>query len=191
VLDPLQGRRAWVERRLRDHRRGVRLLRRPRRRDAGDPRLCYRDWSAVDYDLSQLDKVDLDDPELLWRSNPALGTRLSEEWIQTVERPQMSDVGYARERLCLWPPEPTTSANDVLDPAQWERLADPASQVVGDVSLMVAATLDRRWSSIGLYGRRTDGLGHLELIDHREGTGWVVERLVELRDRYQPVGIGR
>ena len=170
---------------------GLPMYRLRKRAMAGDPRLCYRDWSAVDRDLSQLDQVDLDDERLVEVSNPALHTgRMSMEWIQTVERPQMSAVGYARERLCLWPPEPTTSANDVLDPKQWERLADPASRVAGDVALMIAATRDLRWASIGLYGRRADSLGHIEIIDHREGIGWVVERIVGLRGKYAPVGIG-
>lgn len=170
---------------------GLPMYRLRRRALSGDPRLCYRDWSALDLDLSQLDRVDLDDPRLIERSNPALYTgRMSMEWIRTVERGQMSTAGYARERLCLWPPEPTTSANDVLDPKQWGRLADPTSRVVGDVALMIAATRDLRWASIGLYGHRVDGLGHIELIDHREGIGWVVKRIVELRDKYEPVGIG-
>lgn len=158
---------------------------------AGDPRLCYRDWSAVDKDLSQLDEVDLDDPELIGRSNPALGTpRMDLHWIQTVERTTMSPTGYARERLCLWPPEPTTAANDVLDPKQFGRLADPESQLVGDLALMVSMTLDRRWTTVGIYGLRADGLGHIEVIDHREGMSWVVPRLVELRDKYEPIGVG-
>jgi hypothetical protein len=170
---------------------GLPMYRLRKRAHAGDPRLCYRDWSALDKDLSQLADVDLDDPELVRRSNPALDTgRMSMEWIQTVERPQMSAVGYARERLCLWPPEPTTLANDVLDPEQWAARADPTSQVDGDVAIAIAVTLDRRWSSIGLYGRRADGLGHLELIDHREGTDWVVARVAELCGRYSPVGVG-
>jgi hypothetical protein len=170
---------------------GLPMYRLRKRAAAGDPRLCYRDWSAVDKDLSQLDDVDLNDPDLVRRSNPALDSgRMSMEWIHTVERPQMSNVGYARERLCLWPPEPTTLANDVLDPGQWASRADPDSRVVGDVAIAIAVTLDRRWSSIGLYGRRSDGLGHIELIDHREGTDWVVDRVVELCGRHGPVGVG-
>ena len=34
-----------------------------------------------------------------------------------------------------------------------------------------------------------DGLAHVELVDHRPGTGWVAERLHELTERHSPTAV--
>ena len=50
----------------------------------------------------------------------------------------------------------------------------------------------RRRSSAGsivVAGRRTDGLLHTEVVDHRPGTGWMVQRLVEVCAKWQPVAV--
>lgn len=155
----------------------------------GDPTLCYRDWAACDATLDDLSGVDLDDRMLWQRSNPALGIRLSADWIANTERKQMTPIGFARERLCLWPPTPKTLMNAVLDPAAWAGLLDVGSRIDGGMALAVDVTPDRSWGSIAVYGLRADGLGHAELVEHRRGTDWIVARTVELRDRHDPVAI--
>jgi hypothetical protein len=39
---------------------------------------------------------------------------------------------------------------------------------------------------IAVGGRRDDGLEHVEIVDHRSGTAWLVDRLVELSERHSP-----
>jgi hypothetical protein len=48
---------------------------------------------------------------------------------------------------------------------------------------------DRASSAVAAAGRRPDGLWHLEVVDHRRGTGWVVPRLLELRERWDPIAV--
>ena len=43
--------------------------------------------------------------------------------------------------------------------------------------------------SVAETSNRLDGLGHVEVVDHRPGTGWVVPRLVELAAKWQPCAI--
>lgn len=172
---------------------GLPLFRLRRRALSGrGGRAVYRDW-GVEGCLNHLEDIDLDDRKLWRQSNPALlYGRLTEEWIAEVERGAggMSDVGFARERLAIWPPEPATADDTVFDPAAWADLMDLKSQIGESLALAVDVTPDRDWSSIGVYAPRPDGLGHVELIEHRPGTHWVVARLAELREAHQPVAIG-
>ena len=72
------------------------------RADAGgDDSLGWRDWGLAG-DLDDLAAVDLDDERLWYQANPALGGRLTVEYVRR-ERRSMSDVGFARERLGIWP----------------------------------------------------------------------------------------
>jgi hypothetical protein len=49
-----------------------------------------------------------------------------------------------------------------------------------------AVTPDRQWASIAAAGKRSDGLTHIEVIEHRSGTGWIVERLTGLIQKWSP-----
>jgi hypothetical protein len=56
------------------------------------------------------------------------------------------------------------------------------------VAFGVDATPHGTHAAIGVAGVREDGQGHSELIDHRRGTGWVLERAKQLNERWEPVG---
>jgi hypothetical protein len=156
--------------------------------EAGADGLAHFDWGIDGLDMANPDDVArLADRELWYAANPALGIRITEEFVAH-ELPLLGAL-FAPERLGLWLP-PAADATRFLDPKRWAALADPDSQPGDDLAIAVETTLDRTWSSIGLYAPRPDGLGHIEVIDHRPGTDWVVERVVELRGRYRPVGIG-
>jgi phage terminase large subunit-like protein len=138
-------------------------------------RLAYFEWSAPA-------DVDLDDRDAWAQANPALGIRIDEEFVES-ERDAMDDAGFSRERLGIWF-DPASQM--VIDGRKWAALADPASRVEGPVVFAVDATPERSGAAIAVAGRRADGLGHVEVVDARSGTGWVVERLVELVLRHKP-----
>ena len=74
---------------------------------------------------------------------------------------------------------------------EWADLADPASQIGGQVALAFAVAPDESpWAgtwSVAVAGRRADGLGHGELTGPpRQGTQGLVARLCELADRHDP-----
>lgn len=151
-----------------------------------DDSLGYRDW-GLPGSLDNLDELDLDDRDSWAAANPALGRRITVETVQR-ERRSMSGVDFARERLGVWPAAPQ-EAGGVISAEQWQEMSDPRSQAGPDIALAVDTTPDRAWSSIGLASLRPDGHVHLELIDHRRGTAWLVERLVQLKARHKPVAI--
>lgn len=156
------------------------------RADAGgDDSLGWRDW-GVDADLDHLDRIDLDDRALWAASNPAMGIRLTAETVLR-ERRSMGDVGFARERLCIWPRQ--SQGNIVIDAAAWARMADAESRRTGGVAIGVDLAPLRDYAAICVYGLREDGLGHVQLADYRPGSKWLLPRLVELRDALGPVAV--
>jgi hypothetical protein len=148
-------------------------------------RLAYFEFSAPP-------DSDLDSMEAAYQANPALGIRLDEEFILT-EREAMDDVSYARERLSI---EEDPSIAGLFNMALWAELATPRAVLADPVCLAVDTTPERSMTSIGAAGMLqevpglravpTDMLG-VDLIDNRPGTGWVVERLVELDGRHRPI----
>lgn len=159
---------------------------RNRGRVGGEKRLAWIEWCAprvdcVDENCTHVigsDGCALDDPVLLAQSNPALGRRLNLDFILNTERRAMTPVEFARERLGWWedPPE----GGSVFDLTSWAGLADSASTVPGRPAFAVDVTPDRAWCSIGVAGKRADGLMHVAVVEHRKGTGWAVPALKEL-----------
>jgi hypothetical protein len=126
-------------------------------------RLSWLEWSCPP-------DVDLDSHEAWHEANPALGTRLQFDVVEG-ERARFSDEGFARERLGMWT---VSSLARVIDADSWAVVADPASMAIDQLALGISVAPDRSVSSVGLGGLRADGLGHVELDEHRAGTGWVV-----------------
>jgi hypothetical protein len=171
---------------------GVRKKSRPRR-------LAYFDWCASlpkTKDRAEWDKAVaavLDDRRAWAEANPGLGYRLTADFMQS-ERDAMTDEEFARERLGLYP-ETEEALPPVIPPASWaacrsEATANaPASVIVKPVVYAFEVSMDRKWGVIAAAGRSSIDGTHVEIGDNRPGTGWVVERLVELRDKHQPTAI--
>ncbi|MGW4476846.1 hypothetical protein ACWENQ_44945 [Nonomuraea sp. NPDC004354] len=159
--------------------------------EAGAKRLAHFDWGA-DVDLADAAAVRAaaENRDLWYATNPSLGIRITEEFVE--DEASASGLGptvrFAMERLGAWLPRAGDGPR-VLDIKAWERLMDAESRVSGPVAIAVDITPSRDSACIGVYGLRDDGLGHGEIIDQRPGTDWIVDRLVELRDRWHPVAI--
>lgn len=156
----------------------------------GDDSLGYRDW-GLEGNLEELGKLNLDSHELWAAANPALGLgRVTVETIQRLRRmlAAREGRGFAREVLGLWPKQ--TRGGGAIDMDVWlGRLLDSESRRDGDVGLGVDIAPDRGYAAISIYGTRTDGLGHLQLVAYKPGVDWLVETIAEWRERLDPVGI--
>jgi phage terminase large subunit-like protein len=130
--------------------------------------------------------VDPQDRDAWAVANPSLGIRISEEFVEN-ELATMAGVGdeFARERLGV--PSAEDGAHGVFPPGMWGALADSRSKVAGPVRVAVDVTPDMAWTSFAAAGPGADGRWHVELIDRQPGTGWAVERGVELSARYGPL----
>lgn len=162
------------------HTDGLVLARvRDRGLSGGDDSLAYFEWSADAVDPSGIPDETLADPETWAQANPALGIRITADYIEK-ERRAMDPRTFAVERLCVgdWP-DPDGDRS-VIDLDLWRSLEDVKSQLVGRPCLAFDVTPDRSASAIGVCGARDDENLHLEVIEDRRGTGWLVDRLVEL-----------
>lgn len=171
---------------------------RDRGRRGGDPSLAYIEFcddlpgECADprcaHELTA-EGCRLDDPARWARANPAMGRRISQEYIAN-ERRALPPAEFARERLGWWD-EPEADDPPPINAGAWadQEDANSAPESPEGVAFAVAVSQDRTWAQIASAGRRADGSTHVEIVDNRLGTRWIVERLVELRDKYLPCAI--
>lgn len=138
-----------------------------------DPNLTCFDWGAPDGPMP-----DVDDEDLAYRYNPALGTRLNIEEVRR-ERRMMSAEKFAQERYGWWG-NPDAKQGGVIDMTQWRGLkakagAPTRAEIVVDVSP------DLTWTSVAIASEGPEGRT-LVLVDRAEGTGWVLKRLTNLHE---------
>ena len=146
----------------------------------GDRSLCYLEWSAPD-------DADSADPKVWAQANPALGIRISEEFIGREYAAMVNDLDwFKQERLSIWPKR---APDGVFDESVWSARIDESSTLVDPVCFGIDVSPDRTWAAIGVAGARADGLKHIELVEYRRGTGWVVERMRELVDKWRPAAV--
>lgn len=144
-----------------------------------DPNLCYLEYSADP-------KADLDDEAEWVRANPGTESdRIRVEFIAK-ERAAMSEVAFARERLGILD---ENQGATVIDMATWGELADELSSPLDPVAFAIDVSPDSAWSSIAVCGRRADRMLHVEVVERRRGTGWVVDRVEELVASWRPVSV--
>jgi hypothetical protein len=141
--------------------------------------VAYFEWSAGDDD-------DPDDEETWWRCMPALGRTVSIETIRA-DHDALDPAEFSRAYLNRRAPAGAT----VIAPHQWARARDPRSTLRGVPRFAVDTTPERSWSSVAAAGWTGDGRVHIEVVDHRPGTEWVVARVDELQRRWggEPVVI--
>ena len=146
--------------------------------ETGEPagRLAFLEWSADPQD-------DLTSIETWRKANPALGIRITEEFIAN----ELAVMGenlreFARERLGI--PDGQDGSTNVIPLDAFNQLIDLDSQITSRIVLGLDVSPERSWASVAAAGRRDDGLAHIEVVDRRPGTGWVVERVVEVAKRW-------
>lgn len=142
-----------------------------------DPTIAFAGWEA-DPDL------DHDSPEAVKQGNPAYGIRITAETALR-ERASMTDDDYARERLGKWDGE---GSQGVIPADTWATLApEESAEPTSDREVALAIDVDpmRTVASVGLAGWREkhDTLPQIEVIQRRNGVGWVVDYVVHVVGR--------
>lgn len=146
---------------------------------SGDPGdLAFYEWSAPD-------GADPADPAVWAMANPALGRRISAEWVAD-ERRTMGAEEFNRERLGIW----SKVGGESAIPADfWEQCRDEDSEAGLDVAFGVDVTPLADVTSIASASWRDDGTVHIEIVNHEGGTGWVPGRVAELQNAWSPVTV--
>jgi hypothetical protein len=174
-----------------DHLRGLR----DRGRKGDDPSLVYVEhcapgsWDQPHCELGPecphtvgTDGCALDD-ESLWKlANPAVGRRITIDYIRA-ERRALPPEEFGRERLG-WFTEPVAVGSLPLE--AWAECADESSRPSGRPVFMVDASPGSRSAAIVAAMYRIDGFPHLEVVAHGPGTDWVAARCATLA-RHKPL----
>jgi hypothetical protein len=149
----------------------------------GDPELAFFGWEAA----SSMDEAEelLDDRQAWADANPALGIRITEEFI-ALERRSMAARTFMVERLGVgdWPRLEEEAEEGTLTIGMWEACEDPDSKPLDPVRLAVDVRPDRSKSAIAIAGYTADGRRHVELVEHKSGTDWVAERAHGIQKRH-------
>lgn len=136
-----------------------------------DPGLAYFEWSAEEAD-------DPADPETWYKANPALGIRIHEHFVAAEQR-ALPPEQFARERLGIWVEAGTE--HPVVPPNLFDALNVGVREMDKPV-FSVEVGLDRHTVLAAAW--HSGGREHVEVVEDRPGTDWVVARCGELTAKY-------
>jgi hypothetical protein len=139
--------------------------------------VAYFEWSAPD-------DADPYDVATWWSCMPALGRTVDVETVRA-DADSMPEADFRRGYLN----QRVAGGKPIIEPGKWPRLRDDGNHIGSTVALGVDITPDRTFAAIGAAGYGTDGRVAIELIDHRPGASWLVQRLSELDRRWSPTAI--
>lgn len=123
--------------------------------------------------------ADPDDREQWARANPSYPLRTPPESMQRLRENVGSDESFLREGLGVW----DDALTGIIDLDAWRQLrrqlSRPERPVFGVEIPRGAAT-----ATVGAAWR-ADGRPHVEIVERRDGTDWLLERLIELCGKYE------
>lgn len=182
---------------------GIVFTRLKKRALAGVAGIAYLEWSAdvqawlaarritFDPKRPEIDQVTiamLADPKMWAQANPGLGIRISLEHIAREHSGALGAREFAVERLGIEdPPDDDDLETRVIAEDVWKELGDIESSIQPEAvkSFAVDVNPDRTWGSISVAGAREDGLQHIEVVEHKRGTGWILDRCIKLDEDHE------
>lgn len=132
--------------------------------------IAYFEWSADPSD-------DPDDPATWARCMPALGHTITEDVVRHA-RMSLTDGEFRRAFLN----QLTKSDERVLPAGAWANVCN--SQAAPDGPLVFSVDVNRERTAAAITAASLGERPVVELIEHRESTGWIVGRARELNDRH-------
>lgn len=172
------------------HDEGIALARiRERGLTGGDPSLAYFEHSVDAADPAEITPAMAKDPERWAEANPGLGIRITTEHVAREQR-SMDPRTFAVERLGVgdWP-RTDGLEGVVITPEAWASRVDRESSALNPVCFALDVNPDRTAGAIGVAGHRSDRRSHVEIIEHKRGTGWMVPHTVELVRDHKPLAV--
>jgi hypothetical protein len=158
-------------------------------RDRGESgkaaRLAWFDY-GLPGNLDEIDEMDLDDRESWQAALPSMRSgRVRDENVQ-VMRDSLSESDFAREILGIWPKR--VEGTGVIDLDLWKSLATTPAESGRPAQLMFAVNVarDRSFTTIAAVGPQDDGRLQCQIVAYKRGTDWVLDRMIELRDAWNP-----
>jgi hypothetical protein len=144
-----------------------------------DTGVCYVEYSAPD-------DADMADPATWWECMPALGFTATEDAVRGERDRMESWADFCRAYGNQW----TEQVLDTVIPIRvWRDCGDPGSTIAGRPVLAFDVSPARSSAAIAAAGYRTDGRPHVEIVEQRAGTHWVIPRLAELVASHDPIAV--
>lgn len=148
--------------------------------------ICYFEWSAEE-------GQDPSSVETWKRCMPALrheGNLQGTTVIDTVatDFATMDLPEFKRAYLNLWD---ARRGEGVIGDEDWQRCLRRRSKALDPVAIAFDISPEHRSGAIAACGRSSSDPSalHVEVIDHRSGSAWMIDRLVELVNRHQPAAL--
>lgn len=143
--------------------------------EAGDHDAWF-EWSVEGKEVGE---IRIGDPEIWYRTNPALGIRLTEEFTKN-ELATLSADGFARERLGWWSPVLAEADDRAINREAWEACKSEAKKAEGKTAYGVKFSPDG--ATVALCGAviPMEGAARISLIEKRQtghGIQWLADWL--------------
>jgi hypothetical protein len=152
------------------------LLRYLQRARARTPGSCVIEYGA-------LDGEDIDDETMWGNRHPGLTAGLTDTDYLRSMRAVMGFAGFGREFFNVW----SRTSDRSIDPTDWAAVQDPAAAVTGAAALGFDVDPGRGSAAIAVADA-----GVVELVDHHDGTDWLIGRLLELQTTHKhPIACAR
>ena len=139
---------------------------------------CWHEWSV---EAKSIEDINVGDTTLWYRTNPALGIRLEEDFT-TEEFRSMSADGFARERLGWWAPVASQLIDYAIPEELWDSCGSMEEKPEGKTAYGIKFAPDG--SEVCLCGAviPDEGPARISLIDRKPtglGTQWLADWLNE------------
>ena len=157
--------------------------------EVGRPRLAWFDWGGPDWLLDDRDAWG--DRDWWYATNPAAGIRIFQSTIEDEHGASGLGDQFPHERLGVWRPR-ATSGSGVIPSQLWADLAAPPEQRPAEVTFALVVNQHRTVAYIAYAGRDEgdpEGMVRLGLADRLTDVSRAPARLLELRERHNPVGL--
>lgn len=135
--------------------------------------------------------VDVSDRKMWLISNPAI-TAGRDQVLAGLEEEfrNLSPESFAAEHLGVWAPPPSERAAAKLPAEQWrDSIGADKATVAGEITFAFDVSVGYSWASI-VAGKGTIAEPYVDLIEHRQGVGWLPERIVALVEKWKPTAVG-
>ena len=167
------------------HEHGIVFARVRERALRGDPGLAYFEWAAAE----SLEALDPDDRDGWARANPALGVRITSEFVEAEQR-AMDPKTFAVERLGVgdWP-DTQVDDSDRIGQAAWAACLDPDAKPAELQCVAFDVRPDRSGATIAAAAAGEDGTRFVQVLRHGAGTGWVAKALAGIVRDHDPSAV--
>jgi len=140
-----------------------------------ESRLAWFEWAPHE------DKFDFMDEDIWRQSIPSLGLPhgVTIQAVREAANTTAPDI-FTREWLNVWA---SSEATQVIDTTQWDELVRSDVIVGAQVCIGVDMSRERSRATIAAAGA-VSGMNPIEIVDMREGVGWLLPRVVEIAKKW-------